>query len=225
MICVASRLLCCYPSIQAAVDDLTKASELRPDFALANVQKLYTDFLGAQLKNDVTAMNATRDKLEAAVEKYSDCVEAYALYAKVLQEIGRIDEADEMYRKGMELNPDNSNLIVHRALLHLQRTGDVSKTLSEIERAIKVDSKCEFAYETIGQLEIQRDNMEAAVRAFDKVSIALLLSWTLLTVINLQAIPLVNTELEMAHLFGLRESANAKNVAKKKLQDLPSGKL
>ena len=43
-------------------------------------------------------------------------------------------------------------------------------------------------------------------------------------VINVQAIPLVNTELEMAHLFGLRESANAKNVAKKKLQDLPSGK-
>lgn len=73
----------------------------------------------------------------------------------------------------MDLNPDNSNLIVHRALLHLQRTGDVIKTLSEIERAIKVDSKCEFAYETLGQLEIQRDNMEAAVTAFDKVSRAL----------------------------------------------------
>ena len=42
--------------------------------------------------------------------------------------------------------------------------------------------------------------------------------------INLQAIPLVNTELEMAHLFGLRESASAKSIAKKKLQDLPSGK-
>ena len=123
-------------------------------------------------------MNTTRDKLKAAVEKYSDCVEAYALYAKVLQETGRIDEADEMYRKGMELNPDNSNLIVHRALLHLQRTGDVSKTLSEIERAIKVDSKCEFAYETIGQLEIQRDNMEAAVAAFDKVSIAFIIEIT-----------------------------------------------
>lgn len=192
-------------NFQAAVDDLTKASELRPDFALANVQKLYTDFLGAQIKNDVAAVSETKDKLKTSVQKYSDCVEAYALYAKVLQETGKIDEADEMYRKGMELNPDNSNLIVHRALLHLQRTGDLTKTLSEIERAIKVDSKCEFAYETIGQLEIQRDNMEAAVAAFDK------------------AIPLVNTELEMAHLFGLRESASAKSVAKKKLQDLPSG--
>ena len=156
-------------NFQAAVDDLTKASELRPDFALANVQKLYTDFLGAQVRNDVTAVNGIMEKFQSAVQKYSDCVEAYALYAKILQETGKIDEADEMYRKGMELNPDNSNLIVHRALLHLQRTGDVVKTLADIDRAVKVDPKCEFAYETLGQLEIQRENLEAAVSAFDKV--------------------------------------------------------
>ena len=35
---------------------------------------------------------------------------------------------------------------------------------------------------------------------------------------------MVNTELEMAHLFGLSESANAKIVAKKKLQEIPTGK-
>ena len=33
----------------------------------------------------------------------------------------------------------------------------------------QVDAKCEFAYETIGQIEIQRENMEAAVKAFDQV--------------------------------------------------------
>ena len=36
---------------------------------------------------------------------------------------------------------------------------------------------------------------------------------------------MVNTELEMAHLFGLSESANAKIVAKKKLQEIPTGSL
>ena len=41
----------------------------------------------------------------------------------------------------------------------------------------------------------------------------------------MKAIPLVNTELEMAHLFGLSESANAKIVAKKKLQEIPTGSL
>merc|ERR1712128_133382 len=192
-------------NFQAAVDDLAKASELRPDFALANVQKLYTDFLAAQIANDSSKIDEIIENFKMAVEKYSSCVEAYALYAKVLQEKGDIDGADELYKKGSELNPDNANLIVHRALLALQKTGDVDTTMAEIERAIKVDDKCEFAYETIGQIEIQRDNMEAAVKAFDK------------------SIPLVNTELEMAHLFGLRESAYAKMISKAKLQELPTG--
>merc|ERR1719422_2019677 len=34
----------------AAKDDLEKAAKLRPDFALANVQNLYTNFLAAQMK-------------------------------------------------------------------------------------------------------------------------------------------------------------------------------
>eukprot|EP00090_Calanus_glacialis_P042689 TRINITY_DN7568_c0_g1_i1.p1 TRINITY_DN7568_c0_g1~~TRINITY_DN7568_c0_g1_i1.p1 ORF type:complete len:527 (-),score=139.62 TRINITY_DN7568_c0_g1_i1:104-1630(-) len=192
-------------NFQAAVDDLAKASELRPDFALANVQKLYTDFLAAQIANDAKRIDEIVENFKLAVDKYPSCVEVYALYAKVLQETADIDGADEMYKKGSELNPDNANLIVHRALLALQKTGDVESTMSEINRAIKVDEKCEFAFETIGQIEIQRDNMEAAVEAFDK------------------AIPLVNTELEMAHLFGLRESAYAKMVSKRKLQELPTG--
>jgi len=189
----------------AAVEDLTKACELRPDFALANVQKLYTDFLAAQIANDSNKVEEVVANFQLAVDKYPTCVEVYALYAKVLQEKADTEGADEMYKKGIELNPDNANLIVHRALLALQKTGDVDRTMAEIDRAIKVDEKCEFAYETIGQIEIQRDNMEEAVKAFDK------------------AIPLVNTELEMAHLFGLRESAYAKMISKAKLQELPTG--
>ena len=39
----------------------------------------------------------------------------------------------------------------------------------------------------------------------------------------MQAIPLVNTELEMAHLFGLRESAAGKASARRRLAELPTG--
>ena len=35
--------------------------------------------------------------------------------------------------------------------------------------AKKVDDKCEFAWETLGQIMIQRDDMAKAVQAFDKV--------------------------------------------------------
>jgi hypothetical protein len=38
----------------------------------------------------------------------------------------------------MEVNPGNSNLIIHRALLSMQRTGDLNATSQEIHRAIQV---------------------------------------------------------------------------------------
>jgi len=188
-----------------AVADLTKAAELRPNFALANVQKLYTDFLGAQAVNDEAAINKVIENFKEAITKFPDCVECYALYAKVLQEKFDFEGADAMYKKGVELNPANANLLVHRALLALQITKDVDAAQAGVEAALKVDDKCEFAYETLGQIYIQKDNMDKAVEAFDK------------------AIPLVNTELEMAHLFGLRESAVAKSAARRKLAELPTG--
>merc|ERR1740128_44599 len=188
-----------------SVSDLNQACQLRPDFALAHVQKLYTDFLGAQATGNQDSIKIAMDGFAGAVEKFPTCVEAYALYAKVLQERYDLERADTMYAKGMEINPKNGSLMIHRALLKLQRDGDVKHTLDQINLAVQIDDKNEFAYETLAQLELQRENYEEAVANFNK------------------AIPLVNTELEMAHLFGLRDSAQAKINAKKRLNEIPSG--
>jgi len=190
---------------EEAVTDLNKAHQLSPDFALALVQKLYTDFLSGQGANDQAKVQASVDGFKDAIVKFPQCVEAYALYAKVLQEQFKLTEAVEMYDKGAKLNPKNANLIIHKALLNLQMTGDINSCLSQIDLALKLDAKNEFGYETLGQLELQRENYEKAANHFDK------------------AIPLVNTELEMAHLFGMRDSARAKVTAKKKLSEVPSG--
>jgi len=192
-------------NFEKATEDLGKAAKLRPDFALANVQKLYTDFLAAKSAADTTKVAAVVSDFQAAIDKYSDCVEAYALYAKVLQEQNDLDGAEAMFMKGISLNPENANLVVHQAMLALSRTGDVKAAVEGIEAAIKIDDKCEFAYETLGQIEIQRGKMEEAIAAFDK------------------AIPIVNTEIEMAQLFGLRESARAKVNAENKIKELPTG--
>ena len=214
----------------AAKDDLEKAAKLRPDFALANVQNLYTNFLAAQMKNDASKLEEIGESFKESVDKYPECVEAYALYAKVLQETGKLQEADDLYKKGLEKNPENANLLVYRALLYLQKTGDVDTAIESMNKAISIDDKCEFAFETIGQIEIQRGNMEAAVAAFNKVFyfdeiLLLILLMQGFHEYEFQAIPLVNTELEMAHLFGLSESANAKIIAKKKLQEIPTGAI
>ena len=66
-------------------------------------------------------------------------------------------------------------------------------------RALDVDDKCEFAYETLGTIEVQRGNLSKAIELFEK------------------AIPLANTELEMGHLFGLRDAATAQTTVSTRL--------
>ena len=45
---------------------------------------------------------------------------------------------------------------MHRGLLLLQWKGDINEALKLLEKAIEVDDKCEFAYETLGTVEVQR---------------------------------------------------------------------
>lgn len=50
----------------------------------------------------------------------------------------------------------SAGLYVHRGLLNLQWKGDMTVALKMLETAIEVDDKCEFAYETLGTVEVQR---------------------------------------------------------------------
>merc|ERR1712029_1084644 len=95
------------------------------------------------------------------------------------------------------VDPSNANVHVHRGLLALQSKMDVAGSRELLRKAIKVDPKCEFAYETLGTLEVQSGNIKAAVGLFD------------------QAIPLANTELEMAQICGLRPRPWPKPASRK----------
>ena len=59
----------------------------------------------------------------------------------------------------MKLEPNNAGLYVHRGLLLLQWKGDINEALKLLEKAIEVDDKCEFAYETLGTVEVQRGEL------------------------------------------------------------------
>lgn len=90
-------------------------------------------------------------------------------------------------------------------LLQLQWEGDVILATKLIEEAIKLDPKCEFAYETLGTIEVQRGNLKRAIDLFDI------------------AIPMSKTEAEISHLFSLKDAALAQvKVAEKLGVTLPS---
>ena len=68
-----------------------------------------------------------------------------------------------------------------------------------MNKALEIDERNEFAYEMLGTLEVQQGHLKRAIELFDK------------------AIPLANTELEMANLFGLRDAALAQITVATKL--------
>jgi len=185
--------------INQAIVDFNKAVTLQPNFPVAQVQKLYTDYRAASTIGDHVTVNSVLDKFKEAIEKFPKCVETYALYAQVLNDQQEFDKADEMYQAGMKVDTQNANLLVHRGLVALQAKGDIARAVELIQAALELDEKCEFAYETLGTIEVQRGNLKRAIELFDK------------------AIPLANTELEMGHLFGLRDAAMAQITVSTKL--------
>jgi len=185
--------------VDSAAEDFNKAVTLNPNFPVAYVQKLYTDYRKAMQQNDQTAVKNVINSFDKAKDQFSGCVESYALYAQVLSDQNNFDRADELYEEAIKIDPLNANLLVHRGLITLQWKGDIVKAVELITKALDVDDKCEFAYETLGTIEVQRGNLSKAVDLFEK------------------AIPLANTELEMGHLFGLRDAAIAQTTVSTRL--------
>lgn len=184
--------------IHEALVDFKKALDYEPEQPLTYVHKCYAEYrLAFELQNTYELMNAMNN-FGLAIEKYPDCVECYSLMAQVLSEQQQFDQADTFFEKAIDIEPSNAALFVHRGLLQLQWTGNVDKAVELIQQAIVMDDKCELAYETLGTIEVQRANLERAIELFDK------------------ALSLAKSEMELVHLYSLKDAAIAQmNVSKK----------
>lgn len=183
---------------EEAITDFNKTIQLRPDFSLAVIQKLYVEYRDAVSQQDQMRLIQLMEGFKGAIEKYSDCVECYSILAQILSEQGQFAEADTFFEKALELDKENATLHVHRALLLLQWKGDIEKGMALLYQAIKVDDRCGFAYETLASVEVQRGMLDKAIELFD------------------QAISFAKSETEIAHLFSLKDAAIAQiNVSRK----------
>ncbi|XP_067009479.1 mitochondrial import receptor subunit TOM70 [Anabrus simplex] len=185
--------------VNDAMDDFKKAVTLSPNFPIAYVQKCYTDYRHAFQSRNMEKMEEVMKDFQSAIQRFPTCSECYTLFAQVLCDQQEYEKADSYFRKATEVEPDNATVYVHRGLLQLQWTGDVPKAMELIKQALKMDDRCEFGYETLGTIEVQRGNLRHAVELFDK------------------AIPLAKTELEMSHLFSLRDAAVAQATVAEKM--------
>lgn len=184
--------------LDAALKEFEMAVKLSPKHAIAYIQKCYAEYRLAILNNDQMRLMGIMKEFKNAVEKFPDCVECYSLMAQVLSDQQQFDQADSFFEKAIKMAPDNASFYVHRGIMLLQWKGDVEQAVALMKKSIEIDEKCELAYETLGTIEVQRANLDAAVELFEK------------------AIKLAKSQTEMSHLCALRNAAIAQiNVTRK----------
>lgn len=184
--------------VEEAVGDFDECIKLRPDSALAQAQKCFALYRQAYTGNNPAQVQTAMDGFEDVIRRFPKCAEGYALYAQALTDQQQFGKADEMYDKCIDLEPDNATTYVHKGLLQLQWKQDVDMGLELINKAIEIDNKCDFAYETMGTIEVQRGNLDKAIDMFNK------------------AINLAKSEMEMAHLYSLCDAAYAQTEVARK---------
>ncbi|XP_037072645.1 mitochondrial import receptor subunit TOM70-like [Pollicipes pollicipes] len=185
--------------VDQAMADFEKAVTLKPDFAIARVQKAYTDYRHAVSTQNRQKVMAVNEEFEKLIASFPDCSECYVLYAQVMADQERFQESDQLFKRATDVDPDRATVYVHRGLLQLQWKGDVNEATKLISRSLELDDKNEFAYETLGTIEVQRGNLRRAMELFDK------------------AIPFAKTEAELSHLFSLRDAAEAQSDVAREL--------
>lgn len=185
--------------IDEAKKDFQKTVDLNPEFGLAYAQKCYTDCCYAMSKRDINLKENCLEEFEKICEKFPDCVECYTLYAQVLSDTLDYQKADLYFAKAIEKDPNNDIVYVRRGLLQLQWSNNIDKAIEYINEALKINDKCEFAYEALGTLEVQRENYKEAIELFDK------------------ALAISRTFVGLTHIFSLRSAAKAQLAIKDRL--------
>lgn len=189
--------------LDEALADFNTAIDLAPNMCSALVQKCYTEYRHACLIQNQVQIYKAIQATHRAAEEFPNNIECYNILAQILSEQQQFDKAEELFEKAIKLQPTQASLYVHQGLLYLQWNGDIKKALDLLHKAIEIDEKCELAYETLGTIQVQRGLLEDAIELFEK------------------ALKLCRSEMEMVHIYSLRNAAIAQlNVAKKLGLDL-----
>lgn len=189
-------------NLEKAKIDFDTAIACDPNFPSPVVKKYYTEYRLAIKENDVVQVTRILTDFQSCLEQFPNFAECDLLYAQIWRDIENYEKSEEYFTKALEKDPDNATIHVHKGLLQLQWNSGLDKTIEYIKKAINMDPKCELAYETLGSIEVQRGNLEEAIRLFD------------------EALRLAHTFRQLTHLYSLKDAAKTQLVIKKRLGDL-----
>ncbi|VDD81798.1 unnamed protein product [Mesocestoides corti] len=177
--------------IEDAQNDLNEAVKLKPDFSVAQAQRLYTLYRRALSENKTSLAEQRVAEFKELTEKYPECIETNSLYAQVLTERGEFEASDALFAKAIELSPTSGMPYAHRGLLQLRWKQDQAAAMKWFQKGIEVDPMCELALELLGQLAMERGEFEEALTYFNR------------------GIEQAKTFADLTHLISLREGVKA----------------
>jgi len=183
--------------LEEAKLDFKKAMSLDANFIAPRIQLGYCLCKIAMQMMSPQIMKEANQILDETTRIFPNSTEAWSLYGQLLQDQQQLEEAAGKLDKAISLSPNTPTTYVYKALLLLQWKQDLTEANKLIRKAIELDDKCDFAYETLATLEVQQGNNEEAIRLFER------------------AIELVRTEAEMANTFSLLEAAKAQSKVTK----------
>lgn len=174
-----------------AMSEMDRVLEAQPGLVLAQVQQAYFNYRWAVSTENPVKVYSAIQAMQRLYEAHPSNTECASLLAQVLTEQQQYDKAEPILDKSIRDDKLNATAHVHLGLLHLQWNGDIDKAIKLIETAIAQDPKCELAYETLGTIQVQRGRLDDAIRLFN------------------DALNLCRTEVELVHVFSLRDAAQA----------------
>jgi len=184
---------------EEATKEFRKAISLDSSYIPPRIQLGYCLCKIAMQKMSTSVMKLANEVLEETIRLFPNSSEAFSMYGQLLQDQQRCEEAMTMLDKAISLSPLTATTYVYKALLFLQWKKDTDEATRLIRKAIELDEKCDFAYETLATLEVQAGNEVEALRLFEC------------------SLKLVRTEAEMANTYSLLEAAKAQGKITKQL--------
>jgi len=143
-----------------AVDFLTKALEIKPDYALAHSNR------GLALK-ELQRLEEALASYDKAIQISPNYAEAYSNRGNVLKELQRLEESLASYDKAIEINPNLAEAHFNRgnALKDLQR---LEESLASYDKAIELKPNYSEAFSHRGNVLKDLHRLEEALASYDK---------------------------------------------------------
>jgi tetratricopeptide (TPR) repeat protein len=145
---------------EAAGQALAKAARMDPD----NPNIRY--YLGLALAgaNDTTRLHSAEAELERALQLSPDHSMAHGALSEVLLRLKRFDDARKHAEEQVRRFPQDANAVFRRAKIYLGQR-DYANSITDLERAIKLDSHLVAAYETMSAVHEERQEPHEAESA------------------------------------------------------------